>query len=164
MADVLSPQQRSYCMSRIRGKDTKPERVVGTGLFALGFRYRLHVRKLPGCPDLVFPKHRAVIFVHGCLWHGHGCHLFRWPKTNARFWRKKITRNSTNDQVATRELRLAGWRVLTIWECALRGRYRLDQQCLITRAAQWVLAGRAQAQIGVKRASRTTQFVSKRHS
>jgi DNA mismatch endonuclease (patch repair protein) len=140
MADILSAKQRSHCMSQIRGKDTKPEQLVRQGLFALGFRYRLHLRELPGCPDLVFPKHRAVIFVHGCLWHGHECHMFRWPSTNADFWQRKITTNRANDSKAAAGLKELGWRVLTIWECALRGRGRMNTTTLLARVARWLLS------------------------
>ncbi len=142
MADVLSPEQRSYCMSRIRGKDTKPEYLIRRGLFALGFRYRLYQRCLPGCPDLVFPKYRAVIFVHGCLWHRHECELFRWPTTNAAFWRKKINRNSRNDKQNLTKLSAEGWRVLTVWECSLRGKRRVDRTILVGRIANWLRSRR----------------------
>ena len=138
MADVLSSQQRSLCMSRIRGKDTQPEMLVRKGLFALGFRFRLHARNLPGSPDLVFPKHGAAIFVHGCLWHGHGCHLFKWPQTNAVFWRNKIERNKRNDMACQKALRVAGWRVLTIWECALRGRKKTEPDLLLREISRWL--------------------------
>jgi DNA mismatch endonuclease (patch repair protein) len=147
MADVLSPEQRSYCMSRIRGKNTKPEYMVRRGLFALGFRYRLHKRSLPGCPDLVLAKHHAVIFVHGCLWHRHECALFRWPKTNARFWRKKITKNSSNDAQNLLKLSVAGWRVLTVWECTLRKMNGPKRQKLIGKMAHWLRSGRRRLEI-----------------
>jgi DNA mismatch endonuclease (patch repair protein) len=147
MSDVLSPTQRSYCMSRIRGKDTRPERLIRRGLFALGFRYRLHRRSLPGCPDLVFPRHQAVIFVHGCLWHKHECDLFKWPKTNAGFWRRKISRNSNNDEKNVAELSLAGWRVLTVWECALRGRKRRKPEKLMRDIARWLMSERRRREI-----------------
>ncbi len=147
MPDVLSPTQRSYCMSRIRGKNTRPERLIRRGLFALGFRYRLHRRSLPGCPDLVFPRHQAVIFVHGCLWHKHECDLFKWPKTNAGFWRRKIGRNSKNDKKNIAELNLAGWRVLTVWECALRGRERRKPEQLMRDIARWLMSGRRRCEI-----------------
>lgn len=138
MTDVLSPTQRSYCMSRIRGKNTKPERLIRQGLFALGFRYRLHQRNLPGCPDLILSKYRAVIFVHGCLWHGHECELFHWPRTNPVFWRKKITHNRHNDERNLANLRSAGWRTLIIWECAIRGKHRADFPKVIDRVARWL--------------------------
>lgn len=120
MADVVPPEVRSRMMSGIRGKDTKPEWVVRRALHARGFRYRLHVRDLPGRPDIVLPRYRAVVFVHGCFWHGHDCPLFRWPKTRPGFWRAKIGRNQSNDQKHLIALRDAGWRVAIVWECALR--------------------------------------------
>lgn len=141
MADVLSREQRSYCMSRIRGKDTKPEYIIRKGLFALGFRYRLHQRSLPGCPDLVFSRRRAVIFVHGCLWHKHGCPLFRWPKSNAEFWRNKITRNSRNDAENIVKLNAAGWRVLIVWECTLRRKPSAVINGVTAKVARWLQHG-----------------------
>ena len=151
MADVLSAEQRSYCMSRIRGKNTKPEHVIRRGLFALGFRYRLHRRDLPGCPDITLAKHRAVIFVHGCLWHGHECSLFKWPATNADFWRRKIMGNRANDQEVLAELKEQGWRVLTVWECALRGRCRLDPAGLIGKVVRWLESNRSVATLEGRR-------------
>jgi DNA mismatch endonuclease, patch repair protein len=138
MPDVLSPKQRSYCMSRIRGKDTKPEFLIRKGLFALGFRYKLHDRTLPGCPDLVLPKYKVVIFVHGCLWHGHECDLFKWPETNAAFWRTKILKNRRNDHGNVEALLKSGWRVMTVWECALRGKLRLEPSLLLNKIARWL--------------------------
>lgn len=119
--DSLSREQRSQLMSRIRGKNTKPEIQVRKSLFALGLRYRIHA-PLPGRPDICFPKYRTVVFVHGCFWHGHNCRLFRMPKTNRAFWREKIESNQRRDIDARRQLRAAGWRVLTVWECSLRGK------------------------------------------
>lgn len=147
MVDVLTEQQRSYCMSRVRGKDTKPEIFVRTGLFALGFRYRLHCPNLPGCPDIVLPKYHAVIFVHGCLWHGHECDLFKWPVTNADFWQRKINRNREIDAHATDQLQAAGWRVLTVWECAIKGRARLDPTVVFNRIARWLFSERGRSAI-----------------
>ena len=99
MADIKTKESRSYNMSRIAGKDTKPEELVRKYLFSKGFRYRKNVRKLPGTPDLVLPKYRAVIFVNGCFWHGHeGCKYFVWPKSNTEFWRKKIETNISRDK------------------------------------------------------------------
>lgn len=155
MGDVLTALQRSYCMSRIRGKNTRPERLIRMGLFGLGFRYRLHRRDLPGCPDLVFPKYRAVIFVNGCLWHGHKCHLFQWPKSNAEFWRQKITRNRRHDVTAIRQLIENDWRVLTIWECAVRGRNRSDPEALLTKVVSWLQSRRKCLLIEGRRASQS---------
>jgi DNA mismatch endonuclease (patch repair protein) len=142
MPDVLTPRQRSLCMSRIRGKNTKPEHAIRKVLFKLGFRYRLHKRTLPGCPDIVLPKHRAVVFVHGCLWHKHGCHLFKWPKTNAGFWRKKMLRNAQNDRRNVAKLVAAGWRVLTVWECSTRGRKRKLGDTMASEISHWLKVGK----------------------
>ena len=126
MVDVLTPEQRGLNMSRIRGRDTKPELLVRRGLHARGLRFRLHRRDLPGCPDLVFPRYGAVVLVHGCFWHGHQCHLFTLPATRTAFWSDKITANVARDHRAQSALQQMGWCVLTIWECALRGTRRLD--------------------------------------
>jgi len=136
--DVLTPAQRQLNMSRIRGKDTKPEMLLRRGLHAAGLRYRLHVRSLPGCPDLVFPRFRAVIFVHGCFWHGHNCRLFRLPDTRRGFWEEKITRNRLRDQLALDRLQAEGWRVLTVWECALRGPGRRAPLDLLVSCASFI--------------------------
>lgn len=121
MADIKTKESRSYNMSRISGKDTKPEELVRKYLFSKGFRYRKNVRKLPGTPDLVLPKYRAVIFINGCFWHGHeGCKYFVWPKSNAEFWRQKIETNISRDRRKEAQLRDMGWNVMIVWECELR--------------------------------------------
>ena len=121
MADIKTKESRSYNMSRIAGKDTKPEELVRKYLFSKGFRYRKNVRKLPGTPDVVLPKYRTVIFVNGCFWHGHeGCKYFVWPKSNAEFWRQKIETNISRDQRKEAQLRDMGWNVMIVWECELR--------------------------------------------
>jgi DNA mismatch endonuclease, patch repair protein len=122
MADILTPEQRHRNMSRIRAKDTKPEMLVRRGIHGLGYRYRLHDRTLPGCPDLVFPRYSAVVFVHGCFWHGHKCHLAKLPESQREFWLNKLSRNMERDKKALSALSVEGWRVLTVWECALRGK------------------------------------------
>jgi DNA mismatch endonuclease (patch repair protein) len=124
-------------MSRIRGKDTAPELMLRRALFRLGLRYVLHDRRLPGRPDLVFPRHRAVIFVHGCFWHRHGCGAFRWPATRRAYWRAKIMGNVTRDETALSALNADGWRVLVLWECAMRAA-RKDPSRLAARAAAFV--------------------------
>src|ERR1039457_1063192 len=134
-------------MAGIRGKNTRPEILIRRGLFARGYRYRLHVSTLPGTPDLVLPKHRAVIFVHGCFWHRHGCALFKWPSTNVSFWRAKILRNCSVDRRSLRQLKIANWRVLTIWECALKGRGRLQIEKVIERVIRWLLSHASTGQI-----------------
>ena len=123
MADVFSKSKRSEIMSRIRGKDTGPEMVIRKALFANGFRYRLHVKNLPGKPDIVLPKYNAVVIVDGCFWHGHkNCKFFRMPKSRISFWRKKIDANRARDVKNRRKLRRLGWNVIQIWECQLSAR------------------------------------------
>ncbi len=121
MTDVLTPEQRHFNMSRIRGRNTKPEMLIRRGLHACGLRYRLHDRKLPGQPDLVFPRYRAVIFVHGCFWHGHDCPMFKLPTTRREFWSKKIASNRARDERIDATLLGLGWRVANVWECSLKG-------------------------------------------
>ena len=121
MPDVMTPQQRHECMSHIRSKDTKPENLVRQALWHNGFRYRLHVKGLPGKPDIVLPKYRTVIFINGCFWHGHeGCRYYVIPKTNTSFWLDKITSNKARDARDESALYEAGWQVITIWECELK--------------------------------------------
>jgi DNA mismatch endonuclease, patch repair protein len=120
MADVVDKATRSRMMAGIKGKNTKPEILVRKALHAEGFRFRLHVKDLPGKPDIVLPKYRAVIFVHGCFWHGHECKYFRWPTSRKNFWQSKIMGNRARDMRSTNFLRRNGWKVNTIWECQLR--------------------------------------------
>ena len=117
MADILTTSQRSALMSRIRGIDTKPELFVRRALHAMGYRFRTHVRELPGRPDLVFSRRRAAIFVHGCFWHRHGCSKTYVPKSRQIFWREKFAGNVSRDMRSQRLLEDAGWRVLVVWEC-----------------------------------------------
>jgi len=118
MSDVHSSQQRSFNMSRIRSKDTKPEMIVRSLVHQMGFRYRLHQKGLPGTPDLVLPAHRKVIFVHGCFWHMHCCRYGKvTPVTNAEFWSNKRRGNVIRDRKNRRQLRTAGWSILVVWEC-----------------------------------------------
>lgn len=121
MVDSLTPEQRSAQMSRIRGSNTKLEVLVRKGLHARGLRYRLGGAKLPGRPDIVLPKYRTVVFVHGCFWHGHDCPLYRLPKTRPEFWQAKIDSNKSRDARVQHELRAAGWKVIELWECEVRG-------------------------------------------
>ncbi len=121
MADVHSPETRSYNMSQIKGKDTKPEMQVRKFLFAQGFRYRIHDKRLPGKPDIVLPKYKTVIFVHGCFWHGHeGCKYFEVPKTRTEWWLAKINRNTELDKLNKEKLQQLGWKIITIFECDLK--------------------------------------------
>jgi DNA mismatch endonuclease (patch repair protein) len=119
MADVMTKSQRSRNMSRIRGKDTGIELRMRRALHSLGFRYRLHSKKLPGRPDIVLPKYRAAIFVNGCFWHSHGCHLSKLPKTRADFWANKLGKTVERDRANQDALRELGWRVFVVWECEL---------------------------------------------
>lgn len=118
MADVFSKEKRSWIMSRIRGRDTKPEMLVRSVVHRMGFRFRLHCRELPGKPDIVLPRHKKVIFVHGCFWHGHKqCLRSRRPTTNTEFWNKKLDANIARDKRVRMNLRRLGWKVLVVWEC-----------------------------------------------
>lgn len=135
--DPHTPQQRQRNMSAVRGRDTKPELIVRRGLHAAGLRYRLR-GALPGSPDLVFPGRRAVIFVHGCFWHGHDCPMFKFPATKEDFWREKIGRNQARDAAAQIQLLDSGWRVMTVWECALRGKAKLAPLLAIDGIRQWL--------------------------
>ena len=121
MADIKSKEARSYNMSRIKGKNTKPEETIRKYLFSQGFRYRKNDKRLPGSPDIVLPKYKTAIFVNGCFWHGHiGCKYFVWPQNNAEFWRKKIEGNILRDRKNEEQLRCNGWHVIVVWECQLK--------------------------------------------
>lgn len=137
MTDIVDSNTRSRMMSSIRNKDTKPELQIRRQLHRLGFRYRLHDKYLLGKPDLVLKKYNAVIFVHGCFWHRHGCHLFKWPKTRPDFWKKKINRNHEKDLKALHSLQSSGWRICIVWECAIRGADK-DVQVIAKDIAEWL--------------------------
>lgn len=125
-------------MAGIRARDTQPEMLLRHLLFARGLRYRLHDPKLSGRPDMVFPRYHAVVFVNGCFWHGHECHLFKWPGTNREFWKTKIGRNQERDHVVQKRLTETGWRVLTVWECALRDGTEAELGILADHVVQWL--------------------------
>ena len=128
MADVKTPEQRSRNMAAIKGKDTKPEIIVRKYLFSRGLRFRVQVKKLPGNPDIVLPKYKTVIFVNGCLWHGHeGCKYFRLPKSNVEFWKEKIERNIERDRESMQALFDLGWKVVRVWECELRNKANREE-------------------------------------
>nr|WP_296720996.1 very short patch repair endonuclease [Erythrobacter sp.] len=153
--DIVDAATRSRIMSGIKGKNTKPELVIRRGLHALGFRYRLHDYRLPGKPDLVLLRWRAVIQIHGCFWHGHACPLFRWPQTRQEFWRAKIGRNVERDREVDVALDRAGWRVLTVWECALKGPGRIGAEAAVTRVAEWLRSDESTGEVrGTDGASR----------
>jgi len=134
-------------MSGIRGKNTRPELVIRSGLHRLGFRFRLHVRDLPGKPDLVLPKYRAVIFVNGCFWHGHDCHLFKWPGTRRKFWNEKISANRRRDDATMRLMHESEWRTCVVWECSLKGRNRRDPTDIMKRLEKWIRSQRRNLRI-----------------
>ena len=120
MADNHTKEQRSYNMSRIRSKNNAPEEKIRKFLFSKGFRYRKNDKKLPGCPDIVLPKYKTVIFVNGCFWHKHNCKRFVWPSSNEEYWKKKILRNVERDELNIKGLKELGWKVLVVWECELK--------------------------------------------
>lgn len=138
MPDIVNSETRSRMMAGIRGKNTRPELAVRRALHALGYRYRLHAGNLPGKPDLVLPRHGAVIFVHGCFWHGHGCALFRLPSTRPEFWEEKISVNRARDSNTDSALQALGWRRLTIRECALKGSRRIGIEKVASLADRWL--------------------------
>ncbi|MBV2133264.1 very short patch repair endonuclease [Pseudomonas sp. MAP12] len=138
MTDVVSSEKRSQMMSGIRSKDTQPEMIVRRALHARGFRYRLHVKDLPGKPDLVFPRYRSVLLIHGCFWHGHDCHLFKVPGTRTEFWLGKIGRNRERDAEVKKALTELGWRVLEVWECELRAARKAGYLPVVERVAAWL--------------------------
>ena len=141
------PLTRSETMARVKGKNTKPEVALRRALHSRGFRFRLHRADLPGRPDLTLRRWNAVIFVDGCFWHGHaGCPNFRMPKSNVDFWRAKITRNIERDGCSRAALAAAGWRVLTVWECATRGGSTTEREALYDRVADWLRAGAPSAE------------------
>lgn len=121
MADNHTPEARKFNMSRIRGKDTRPEEKVRKHLFAEGFRYRKNVSSLPGRPDIVLPRYQTIVFVHGCFWHMHDCDRFRWPSTNIEYWLNKLKNNVKRDQEIIKKLQHKGWNVFVVWECELKG-------------------------------------------
>jgi DNA mismatch endonuclease, patch repair protein len=131
--DRLSQASRSSLMSRVRTKGTAPELIVRSALHRLGYRYRLHRKDLPGCPDLVFPSRRKVIFVHGCFWHGHSCPRGKRPKTNTEFWNKKLIANKERDKSSLKALKILGWDTFVAWECEIR-----DDQDFIRRLTKFL--------------------------
>lgn len=135
MADVHSKETKSYNMSKIRGKDTKPEILVRKFLFSKGFRYKLHDKKLPGTPDIVFPKYKTVIFINGCFWHGHkDCKFYVTPKTRVEWWLDKINRNIEKDIENEAKLVNIGWNIIVVWECELKPSVReINLRCIIEK-------------------------------
>lgn len=129
---------RSKQMSAIKSKNSKPELLLRHKIHALGYRYLIHDKRLPGTPDMVFPKYKAVILVNGCFWHGHDCHIFKWPKTRKEFWLSKITNNQRRDQQNIRKLNQHGWKVMIVWECALVGKSKRPLEEVAHAAINWI--------------------------
>ena len=146
--DKVSKSKRSEIMSRVHGRDTNSEMRVRRALHSEGFRFRLNHDKLPGKPDLVLRKHKTVVLVNGCLWHGHDCHLFKVPGTRIEFWTEKIAGNRVRDQYQVEQLLDLGWRVMVVWECALKGRERLDQATIAEQLSDWLIDDRRFEEIG----------------
>lgn len=147
MTDVHDEITRSRNMSAIRGTNTRPELLIRKELFARGYRYRLNDKRLPGKPDLVLKKYRAVIFVHGCFWHRHNCPQFKWPSTRAEWWKEKLEGNRVRDQRQLSELQELGWRTLVVWECALKGKLRLQPEDLFEQIEGWLLSDTSKSEI-----------------
>lgn len=151
MTDVVDPKTRSRMMSSIRGKNTKPEMLIRLALHRRGFRFKLHDKALPGKPDIVMPRYRAVINVHGCFWHGHeDCKYFRIPATRTEFWNNKITGNRLRDQIHKSLLLEQGWRVLTVWECALRNPKPVELESVFDFITQWLEGQLSTGTVGEK--------------
>jgi DNA mismatch endonuclease (patch repair protein) len=140
MTDRVSRTARSAMMAAVRGKNTEPEKMVRSILFRAGYRFRLHRRDLPGCPDIVLPRYRTVVFVHGCFWHGHDCRRGKLPTTNTDFWRSKINGNATRDAANAARLMDAGWSVFVVWTCRIKS----DTALLLERLRGTVRANEAE--------------------
>jgi DNA mismatch endonuclease, patch repair protein len=145
--DIVDSATRSRMMAGIRSTNTRPELTIRKALHAAGFRYRLHSRDVPGKPDMAFARYRAAVFVNGCFWHGHDCPLFRLPDTRREFWSAKIERNRQRDAKVRQQLETAGWRSMTVWECAIRGRGAPGLASVVTRAAAWLRSDAGSAEI-----------------
>lgn len=140
MVDIVDEVTRSRMMAAIKSRNTKPEILIRSLLHRKGFRFRIHVKDLPGKPDIVLPKYKVVIFVHGCFWHGHeNCKLFKMPTTRTEFWQNKISRNQSNDLKASKLLLSNNWRVAVIWECAVRNANK-DLQGFIDKISEWIIS------------------------
>ncbi|MBI4383070.1 MAG: DNA mismatch endonuclease Vsr [Nitrospinae bacterium] len=144
--DRVNKSKRSYIMSCVKSRHTSPEILIRKELHKIGLRYRLHDKNLPGKPDLVFPKYKAVVFVNGCFWHGHKCSKGRLPKSNLVFWREKVERNRKRDSQNARSLRRLGYKVLVVWQCSIMGRRKIEIRALGEKVRRWLcskgIAGR----------------------
>lgn len=149
MTDVVDSKTRSRMMAGIKGKNTRPEIIVRSALHRRGFRFKLHDKTLPGKPDLVLPKYKAVINIHGCFWHGHDCKFFKVPSTRTDFWLTKINGNRSRDGFQREALLEQGWRVLTIWECALRSKKPDNLRSIIDQISTWLVSQSSTLEIDV---------------
>ena len=147
VSDIVDQTTRSKMMANIKGKNTKPEVAIRSALHQMGYRFRLHRKDLPGKPDIVLPKYRAVIFVNGCFWHGHFCSLFKWPKTREEFWRNKILSNRERDQRNLQRLLDSGWRVCIVWECSIKNANESAFQDAVIKVTQWLGGNEVQEEI-----------------
>lgn len=147
LVDVVDAATRSRMMSGIQGKNTSPELLIRKALHERGFRFRIHAKHLPGKPDLLLPKYKAAVFIHGCFWHGHGCRYFKIPQTRSEFWVDKIGKNQFRDALQENALRALGWRVLIVWECAVRSMKREKSTQLVDLIAMWLINGSEYFQI-----------------
>ena len=146
MTDVVNAETRRRMMSGIRGKDTRPELLIRSCLHRMGFRFRVHNRKLAGKPDIVLKKYQAVIFIHGCFWHRHECYFFKWPKTRPEYWKNKINGNVHNDQKVVKTLSESGWRICIVWECAIKGAKK-DINSVVDAISEWLTSDKAMLEI-----------------
>ena len=136
--DTVDAKTRSKIMARVKGKDTKPELFVRKALYEKGYRYRLHYKKLPGHPDLVFPKYKAAIFIHGCFWHRHGCYKSTTPSTRVDYWLNKFEENVERDKRQIEQILALGWRVMIIWECVIKGKTKFDSDDIVVAITKWL--------------------------
>jgi len=147
LVDVVDAATRSRMMSGIKGKNTTPELLIRKALHARGFRFRIHAKHLAGKPDLLLPKYKAAVFIHGCFWHGHTCRYFKVPQTRPEFWLEKIGKNQIRDNFQREALKALGWRVLIVWECAVRAAKKQGDSTLIDMIADWLLSEKISCQI-----------------
>ncbi len=146
--DTVDKATRSRIMASVGQRDTGVERILRSALHRTGLRYRLHVRSLPGSPDLVFPRYRAVVFVHGCYWHAHGCHRSTIPRSSRDFWSGKFAANKLRDAKKETALLEAGWRVMTVWECSLRGKTARQPEKVAAAIRKWLFSSSRRGRIG----------------
>ncbi|KZY29343.1 very short patch repair endonuclease [Alcanivorax sp. HI0083] len=158
MVDVVDKATRSRMMAGIKGKDTKPEILIRSELHRRGFRFRKNVKDLPGKPDIVLPKYKAVIMVNGCFWHGHECHLFKWPSTRPEFWREKIEANKSRDVRNLNAISRMGWRVCIVWECSIKGKDSDNIVGGIDLVSEWLISDSSYLEVTYRVGSRSVNF------